>query len=171
MSTNGYTREFILDRASELASQVGLTGLSIGAVARCIARSKSTVFFHFCSKERLQLGVLESAARKLAREVIRPAFLLPDGLPRGCLFVATASEFDDRRGPVREGLVRLYLLWRHLVGSLVGAAVTGGTFRPDTDRDQFLHNLHGIMLAYHHSSRLLHDPDAERRARLALRGW
>ena len=189
MSTNGYTREFILDRASELASQVGLTGLPIGSLARHLARPKSTVFFHFGSKEALQLGVLESAARELIREVIRPAFLALDGLsrlerlftgwlawdgkggyPGGCLFVATASEFDDRPGPVRDQLVRLCMGWQHLLGSLVKAAVTIGALRPDTDRDQVLQDLQGIMLAYHHRCRLLRDPDAERRARLAFHG-
>jgi len=147
------------------------------------------VFHHFPHKQHLQLGVLENATRELAREVIHPAFQYPLGLPRldrlvagwiawdgsrcysgGCLFVATASEFDDRPGPVRDHLVRLYLLWQHLVDSLVRAAVAGGSLRPDTDRPQFLHDLHGIMLAYHHAARLLQDPDAERRALIAYCG-
>jgi AcrR family transcriptional regulator len=189
MSTNGDTREFILERASELASQVGLTGLSIGDLARHLERPKSTVSSHFRSKESLQLAVLQCAAQELIREVVRPAWLLPDGLPRleqlvlrwlawdstgaypgGCLFVTSAIEFDDQPGPVRDHLVRLYLLWHHLVGSLMNTAIADGTLRPDTDPDQFLHDLHGIMLAYHHSRRLLHDPHAERRAQLAFRG-
>ena len=84
--------------------------------------------------------------------------------------MATAFEFDDQPGPVRDRLVRLYQAWHHLIGSLAKTAVASGTFRPDTDREQFLHDLHGIMLAYHHSSRLLHDPRAEWRARLAFAG-
>jgi AcrR family transcriptional regulator len=184
MSTNGYTREFILERASELASQVGLTGLSVGAIAREMRRPKSTVFFHFRSMEQLHLAVLESAAHELIREVVRPAFLMPDGLPRlarlferwlawdgkagypgGCLFVATATEFDDRPGPVRDHLVRRFQRWHQLLAGRVHHAVADGTFRPDTDRDQFLHDLLGVMLSYHHAQRLFRDPDAERRAR------
>lgn len=186
MSTNGYTRDFIVEQASEMASQVGLTGLSFSVLARRLKRPKSTVFFHFRSMEALQLGVLDNAARELMRLVIRPAFFAPDGLPRldrlfslwlawdgrtgypgGCLFVAGASEFDDRPSPVRDALVRRCVGWQHLLRARVRHAAALGTFRPDTDCEQFLHDLHGIMLAYHHACRLLRDPDAERRARRA----
>lgn len=183
MSTNGYTRSFIVERASEMASQVGLTGLSIGAIARDVRRSKSTVFTHFRSVELLQLAVLQNAACELIRYVVRPAYLVPDGLPRlerlfslwlawdgragypgGCVFAASASEFDDQPGPVRDALVRLCRGWQQLLGARVRRAVALGSFRPDTDCDQFLHDLHGILLAYHHARRLLREPEAERRA-------
>lgn len=187
MSTNGDTREFILERSSELASRVGLTGLSIGSVARHLDRSKSTVFFHFHSKEELQLAILRFAAGELIREVIHPALCEPAGLPRlerlvdrwllwdrrgcypgGCLFVASGSEFDDQPGLVRDRLVRLYQFWNRLVENQVRATIATGTFPPGTDRDQFLQDLHGILLAYHHRARLLDDPAAERRARRAF---
>ncbi len=183
MSTNGYTRNFLLERASEMASQLGLTGLSFSDLARSLDRPKSTVFFHFRSMEALQLGALENAARELMRLVIRPAFLAPEGLPRldrlfslwlawdgragypgGCLFVATATEFDDRPGRVRDQLIRLLLGWQQLLRLRLQRAIANGTLRPDTDREQFLHDLHGIMLAYHHARRLFREPDAERRA-------
>ena len=187
MSTNWDTRDVILERTIELASRVGLTGLSIGSLALHLDRSKSTVFNHFGSKESLQLAVLRHAAQELIREVIRPAWSEPDGLtrlerlfdrwlvwdargayPGGCIFVATATEFDDQPGPVRQRLVRLCLGWRHLVYGRVEAAINAGTLRPDTDRDQFLHDLHGIMLGYHHASRLYHDPLAQQRAHEAF---
>lgn len=187
MSTNGNTRGLILESASELASLVGLTCLSIGGLAEHLDLPKSTVSSHFQSKEDLQLAVLRNAARELHRDVIRPASLEPDGLPRleglvngwmkwdgrgcypgGCLFVTAAFEFDGQPGPVRDQLVRRFHYWRHLLGRRVERAVTSGTFRPDTDRVQFLHDLTGIMLSYHQATRLLLDPAAERLARRAF---
>lgn len=186
MSYFGYTRSFIVERACDMASEVGLTGLSFGNLAAILNRAKSTVYFHFPSMEALQLGVLNNAARELMRMVIRPAFLVPDGLPRldqlfshwlewdgrvgypgGCLFVACATEFDDRPGPVRDALVRLWRDWLSLLDARVRHAIAQGALHPGTDRAQFLHDLQGIMLAYHHARRLLKDPGAERRARHA----
>jgi AcrR family transcriptional regulator len=183
MSRNRYARDFIVDRATELAGRLGLSAISTGSVARELACPKSSVFHHFPHKHQLQLGVLEAVTRELARQVVHPALQHPPGLPRldqlvsgwiawdgncdyagGCLFIATATEFDDRPGPVRDHLVRLYQLWQHLLDSMVRAAVTRGELRPDTDRPQFIHDLHGILLAYHHTARLLEDPDARRRA-------
>jgi len=187
MSTNGCTREAILSQACTLAGRVGLAGLSIGALARSLARPKSTIFFHFGSLERLQLMVVDQAARALYLNVVRPALGRTEGLPRlrrlfegwlvwdgasgfpgGCLLVAAASEFDDRPGPVRDRLVQLHLLWEHLLQGLIEGAVQAGTFPPGLDRAQFRHELLGILLAYHHASRLLDDPDAPHRARVAF---
>ena len=56
------TRAAILDHAVKLASQIGLSGLSIGRLAEDLRLSKSGVFAHFQSKEALQVQVLETAA-------------------------------------------------------------------------------------------------------------
>jgi AcrR family transcriptional regulator len=189
MSRNAYARELIVERASELASRLGLTGLTIGSLAQHLHRPKSSVFFHFRSKETLQLVVLEHAAREFARDVVRPAVRAGEGLPGitrlfegwlawdrkgcypgGCLFAAAASEFDDRPGPVRDRLLLLHRAWLHLLRRLVKTAIATGAFRPDTDANQFLLEFHGIMLAFRHSSRLLEDPAAERRALRAFEG-
>jgi predicted protein tyrosine phosphatase len=78
--------------------------------------------------------------------------------------VASASEFDDRPGPVHDRLVRWHHSWLGLLRSLVQSAIEAGSLRPDLDPDQLLQELHGALLAYHLSARLLHDPAAARRA-------
>ncbi|HRY86426.1 MAG TPA: helix-turn-helix domain-containing protein, partial [Rubrivivax sp.] len=50
------TRAAILDSALALASQMGLEGLSIGALAEVAGMSKSGVFAHFGSREELQIA-------------------------------------------------------------------------------------------------------------------
>jgi hypothetical protein len=55
-----------------------------------------------------------------------------------------------------------------LLAGQVRAAIAAGAFRSATNPDQFLQDLHGILLGYHHRARLLHDSEAQARARRAL---
>jgi AcrR family transcriptional regulator len=188
MLTKGQrTRSAILERATGLASQLGLTGLTIGHLADELRLSKSGLFAHFRSKEALQIQVLEHAAAKFVDQVVRPALGEPRGEPRlralferwlawdtaqalpgGCVFAQAASELDDRAGPVRDRLVQLQREWIGVLVTSVGRGVAAGRFRPGTDAEQFAQDLYGVMLAYHHGWRLLGDAQAETRARRAF---
>ena len=181
------TRYAILTHATGLASQVGLTGLTIGALADHLQLSKSGVFAHFRSKEALQIQVLEHAAASFVKAVVRPALQRPRGEPRmralferwleweqaealpgGCVFVAAASELDDRPGPVRDRLVELQRQWLQVIATSVRKAVAAGQFHADADAEQFAQDLYGVMLAFHHQARLMGDVGAETRARRAF---
>jgi AcrR family transcriptional regulator len=179
------TRQAILEHATQLASQVGLTGLTIGRLADELALSKSGLFGHFQSKEALQVQVLEHGATSFAERVVRPALACPRGVPRlralfegwlswdsslpgGCVFVAATSELDDRAGPVRERLVELQRQWIEVLEISFRKAADEGQVVPDADPAQFAQDLYGIMLAWHHHTRLLRDPEAEPRARRAF---
>jgi AcrR family transcriptional regulator len=181
------TRQAILERAVALASRHGLEGLSIGRLATELDLSKSGLFAHFRSKEALQVQVLEYAASRFVDAVIRPALGAPRGEPRvramfdgwlqwdtsrpvpgGCVFVAAATELDDRPGAVRERLVRTQRDWFESLATCFRAGIQEGHFRVDADPEQFAHDLYGIMLAYHHAARLMRDPAAGTRARAAF---
>ena len=170
-----------------LASRVGLSGLSIGRLAQELDLSKSGLFSHFHSKEALQIQVLEYGAARFVESVVRPALEAPRGIPRiqalfdrclarsesepssgGCFFVAMVTDLDDRPGPSRDLLVTLQRSWMGLLADVVRSVVREGQFRPDVDPEQFANDMYGVMLAYHHASRLLADPAAEARARRAL---
>jgi AcrR family transcriptional regulator len=187
VSKGEQTRHAILERAAGLASQIGLEGLSIGRLAGALDLSKSGLFAHFRSKETLQVETLRFAADLFVERVIRPALQAPRGEPRvralferwlawakasplpgGCLFVASASELDDREGPARDEVVRQQRDWLELIANVARTAVREGDFRSGVDVDQFAHDLNGVMLAYHHASRLLRDQAAEARARRAF---
>ena len=76
------TRATILEAALNLASQMGIEGLSIGALAEVTGMSKSGVFAHFGSREELQISVIREYHERFEEEVFRPAIRQPRGLPR-----------------------------------------------------------------------------------------
>ena len=60
-------------RRSGLATQIGLEGLSIGALAEVTQMSKSGVFAHFGSREELQISVIREYHARFEQEVFYPA--------------------------------------------------------------------------------------------------
>ena len=76
------TKAAIVDAALGLATQIGLDGLSIGALAEVMQMSKSGVFAHFGSREELQISVIREYHTRFEDEVFYPALLAPRGLPR-----------------------------------------------------------------------------------------
>jgi AcrR family transcriptional regulator len=177
------TRAAILDAALALASQMGLQGLSIGALAEVTRMSKSGVFAHFGSREELQISVVREYHARFEEEVFTPAMELPRGLPRlralfdrwvnrvaieidsGCIYISGAVEFDDRPGPVRDALVTMVLTWQSALERSIKLAVDAGHLRADTDPQQVLFEMHGLILALHHDARFLRHPGAVGRAR------
>jgi len=176
------TKAAILDRAVDLASRIGLEGLSIGGLAGETGLSKSGLFAHFDSKQNLQLEVLRTSAERFVSAVVAPALKKPRGVPRiralfenwfswahsmpgGCFFVAAANELDDRPGPLREQLVGYQRDWVGALATAARIAVEEGHFRSDLDVTQFAYDFYSNLLAYHHFSRLMSDKNAEARAR------
>ncbi len=182
------TRGSILERATVLASQLGLEGVSIGRLAEDLGLSKSGLFAHFASKEELQVRTLEHAAQRFTEVVVKPALAAGRGEPRvralfekwlrwpqafpqqagGCLFVAAAVELDDRPGAPRDRLVQLQRDWLSVIATTVRGAKDQGHFREAVDPEQFAFEMYGVMLVCHHAMRLLRDPDAVPRARRAF---
>jgi AcrR family transcriptional regulator len=124
------TRDAILDRAVDLASEEGLEALTIGRLAAELEMSKSGLFGHFGSKQELQIATVESAARRFAEEVVAPALEQPAGIdrlraycdgyvgylerdvfPGGCFWGSVTAEFDDRPGPVRDRIRDAMAAW------------------------------------------------------------
>jgi AcrR family transcriptional regulator len=178
------TREAILDHAVHLARQIGLEGLTIGRLAADLQLSKSGLFAHFRSKEMLQIQVLDNAAARFVASVLQPALAKPRGEPRlralfehwldwerrpgGCVFVQAAADLDDRPGPARDRLVDLQKQWLDAIATTARGARREGHFKATLDPEQFAYDLNGIILSYHHTARLLREPDAETRARKAF---
>jgi AcrR family transcriptional regulator len=176
------TKAAIVDVALGVATQMGLEGLSIGALAEATQMSKSGVFAHFGSREELQISVIREYHRRFEQEVFYPAMNLPRGLPRlramfanwmqrtsieidsGCLYISGAVEFDDREGPVRDALVSSVMTWHAALRRAIQAARELGHLRADLEDDQMLFEIHGLILALHYEARFLKHPGAIGRA-------
>ena len=175
------TREVILARSYALACVNGLEGLTIGGVAEQVGMSKSGVFAHFGSREDLQLATLDLGGELFIRDVLLPALKERRGLPRlraiyanwsewvrheddgGCLFLAAASEYDDRPGPIRDRVIQQEADWREQLARAVQLAVDTGELAADTDPVQMAFEIYAIALAVHHDAGLTGYDDAAAR--------
>jgi AcrR family transcriptional regulator len=188
MSKGDETHQTILVQAGDVASRVGITGLTIGQLAAQTGLSKSGLYAHFASKETLQVEVLEHARERFVDQVIRPALAAPRGVARlrtvfeawlawsaaaegGCLFVAASSELDDRPGAARDALVRAERDWLEFLATVSATAIAEGEFRSDLDVEQFAYEVHALMLAHQHASRLMRDPLAVERVHRAFESF
>lgn len=176
------TRAAILDAALEMASREGLEGLTIGLLADRMSMSKSGVFAHFGSREDLQIEVLKLYNRHFEQDVFYPSLKEPRGLPRlqamfagwvrrvsmeiasGCIYISGAVEYDDRPGAIREELADMVHAWKNALCRCVKQAVETGHFSADTDPDQLVFEMYGLVLALHHDARFLKLPGSVERA-------
>ena len=177
------TKAAIVDAALGLASQIGLEGLSIGALAEITGMSKSGVFAHFGSREELQITVIREYHERFEREVFYPALQAPRGIPRlqalfdnwmqrstteidsGCIYISGAVEFDDRAGPVRDALVSTVTTWQTAVRRAVEQAQEENHLTHAIAPMQVAFEIHGLILALHYEARFLKVPGAAERAR------
>lgn len=173
-----HTRAMLLDAGLALASQLGLEGISIGALAEMVGMSKSGVFAHFGSREDLQIAIVQEYYQRFEREVFMPALQQSRGLPRvramfenwihrvteevqsGCIFISGAVEFDDREGAVRDALQRSVLAWLRAMQRSIEQAKEEGHLKADTDAHQMVFEVHGLILAVHYEARFLQNPGA-----------
>ncbi|MBY0555726.1 MAG: TetR/AcrR family transcriptional regulator [Burkholderiaceae bacterium] len=176
------TRAAILDVALDLASRDGLEGLTIGLLADKMNMSKSGVFAHFGSREDLQLEVLKLYHHRFEQEVFFPSVKEPRGIQRlqsmfarwvkrvsvevasGCIYISGAVEYDDRPGPIREELMAMVGAWQGALLRCVKQAVECGDLKADTDPQQLVYEMYGLILALHHDARFLRIPGSLARA-------
>ncbi|MEO7952939.1 MAG: TetR/AcrR family transcriptional regulator [Polaromonas sp.] len=176
------TKAAIVDAALGLATQIGLEGLSIGALAEVMHMSKSGVFAHFGSREELQISVIREYHARFEEEVFSPVLNQPRGLPRlramfhnwmnrtsveidsGCIYISGAVEFDDRPGPVRDALADSVKTWLAAMFRAVVQARDAGHLYPHADAHQMAFEIHGLILALHYEARFLKTPGSIERA-------
>jgi AcrR family transcriptional regulator len=176
------TRAAIVGAALDLAADEGLEAITLQAVADRIGLSKSGVFSRVGSREALQTAVLEEFGRRFINDVFVPAMQQPKGLPRlemlvrrwiartrdaeaakGCIFTAGAFELDDREGPLREFLLGEVTRWRAALRRTVIQAVEAGHLKRDTDAEQLVGEICGLVVGLVHDTRFLRDPRAPER--------
>jgi AcrR family transcriptional regulator len=180
------TKATIIDAALRLASQIGLEGLSIGALAEVTQMSKSGVFAHFGSREELQISVVREYFARFERDVFMPTLSVNRGIPRlkalfanwmvqvgheiqsGCIFISGAVEFDDRSGPVRDALEQSMMTWLTAVNRSVALAIEMGHLSSAADPKQVVFEIHGLILALHYEAKFIKSPRSMERARVGF---
>jgi AcrR family transcriptional regulator len=181
-----HTKAIIVDAALRLASQIGLEGLSIGALAEVTQMSKSGVFAHFGSREELQISVVREYFVRFERDVFMPTLQIERGLPRlralfanwmsqvahevqsGCLFISGAVEFDDRSGPVRDALEQSMKTWLTAVRRCIAMAIEAGHLAKATDPKQMMFEIHGLILAVHYEAKFLKSKHSMERVKVGF---
>ena len=185
MTKGKETKKIILEAGLDMASQLGLEGVSIGALARETDMSKSGLFAHFQSKENLQIEILDYAARVFSEDVIIPALATEGGIPRikaliknwikwgdsltgGCVFVTASTDYSDRPGKVRECLIKQQEDWIDCLRRIAESAIKVGDFREGIDCEQFAFDLYSLLLGFHLYDKLLDDTETRKRQEIAL---
>lgn len=158
------THAAILDVAMRLASIEGLSGLTIGRLADESGISKSGLYAHFGSKERLQIETIEAAWEVFQQEVIQPAMDAPEGIarlvalgdaylgyverrvfPGGCFFAGLLTEFDARSGPIHDIVAEGNREWVAFQKSLITRAQELGEIDPSVDPEQLAFEAEALL--------------------------
>ena len=179
------TKRMILEIGLDMASQLGLEAVTIGALAKAVRMSKSGLFAHFQSKENLQNDILGYAGELFSEGVVVPALRTDAGIPRiralvrnwvdwtsklsgGCIFVQASNDFKDRPGRVRDFLMQQQAAWLDCLRRIAQSAIRVGDFRKDIDLDQFAFEMYSLLLGFHLYYTLLKNEDIAQRQQMAL---
>ena len=181
------THAAILDAAMRLASIEGLSSLTIGRLARELGVSKSGVFAHFRSKQRLQQETIAAAGEVFEREVLAPASEAPEGLarlealceaylsyvergvfPGGCFFAHLLAEFDAPDGPIHDEVDATQRGWLALLEEHITIAQRAGDLRAEVDRSQLAFELYAPLELANYLATLHRDPSLTDRGRAAV---
>lgn len=157
-------RSEILNTALPLVRRLGFESLSIANLAREVGMSKSGLFAHFNSKEKMHMMILDHAAVDFTQQVIIPSLGTKRGLPRlkkiisnwllwyggeqegTCPFVAAGVEYDFKPGPVKD---RLQFHLNSLINSIskaVDLCIEEGQFSSRSDSNQIAFEIYSYMI-------------------------
>ncbi len=139
------SRSQVVEAAVDLASVIGLEGLTIGRLATDLRMSKSGLIGRFGDKETLQRATLEAAIARFIASVWTPASGAPAGLPRleavidawiahlaggvfpgGCFLTTASVEYDARPGPLRDDIAGAAKRWLAVLEADAAEAVRAG---------------------------------------------
>ena len=182
------THAAILEAAMRLASIEGLSSLTIGRLADEVGVSRSGVFAHFRSKQRLQQETIAAASEVFEREVLRPGLDAPEGLaqlegfceaylsyverkvfPGGCFFAQLLAEFDAPDGVIHDQVASFQQGGMTLLEGLIVTAQQREELDPDVDPGQLAFELYAALELANYFSTLHRDPGIVGRGRQAVR--
>jgi AcrR family transcriptional regulator len=181
------SRAQTLEAAVDLASIVGLNGLTIGRLAEQLKMSKSGLVGRFGSKEQLQLAALNRAVDIFRDAVHEPVAAQPPGLrrlnaicdawieylgdppfPGGCFLTTASVEFDARPGPVNQAVKNAMNGWLRVLEHDATTAIENGELPPASDVKDIAFTINALAIGANCHYQLHRDPDGLKRARRAM---
>ena len=181
------SRTQTLAAAVQLASVVGLEGLTIGRLADRLGMSKSGLVGRFGSKEQLQLAALDQAADIFRSAVYEPASAAPPGLsrliaicdawvaylgdppfPGGCFLTTAMVEFDARQGPMNAAVKTVMRRWMAVLEQEASTAIEHGELPADTDPKDVAYTINALAVGANCDFQLNRNPGSLQRARRAM---
>lgn len=181
------SRADTLAGAVQLASIVGLEGLTIGRLAERLGMSKSGLVGRFGSKEQLQLATLDQAADIFRRTVYEPASTAPPGLarlnaicdawvaylgrppfPGGCFLTTAMVEFDARPGPLNDAVKKVMRRWLTLLEREAVTAIENRELPANTDAKDVAFTINALAIGANCDFQLNRNPRSLQRTRRAM---
>jgi AcrR family transcriptional regulator len=181
------SRAQTLAAAVQLASVVGLEGLTIGGLADHLEMSKSGLVGRFGSKQQLQLATLDQAAGIFRETVYAPAAAAPHGLarlnaicdawvaylarppfPGGCFLTTAMVEFDGRPGPIKDAVRKVMRKWLAFLEREARTAIENGELPADTDPKDVAFTINALAVGANCDFQLHRNPASLKRARRAM---
>ena len=180
------TQEEIIGRAMRIAAVEGLGALSIGRLAKELRMSKSGLFVHFGSKEKLELAVVEGAYDIFSGRILLPAQEeIPSGieqvwalcdlwlkfvenrpLPGAYFFTGAFWERAPQDGAIARRIRQIIEEWLTALRRAVDGARGRGEIRREVDAERTALELNSLLIGAQWSY-LLADEDHSK-ARLAI---
>jgi AcrR family transcriptional regulator len=176
-----------LRTAVDLASVIGLEGLTVGGLAERLGMSKSGLVGRFGSKQRLQLATLELAVEQFRAAVYEPATAATAGrarllaicdhwidylgepcFPGGCFLTTASVEFDARQGPVHDAVSVALRRWLRVLETEAASAVVAGELPHGTDPAALAFTLNALAVGTNCDYQLHRDRASLDRARRAM---
>jgi AcrR family transcriptional regulator len=180
-------RALTLRAAVDLASVVGLEGLTVGGLAERLGMSKSGLVGRFGSKQQLQLATLELALDEFRAVVYDPATSAAAGrarllaicdrwigylgepcFPGGCFLTTASVEFDARQGAVHDAVRLALSRWLSVLEAEAARAVAAGELPSETDPATVAFALNALAVGTNCDYQLHGDPATLERGRRAM---
>lgn len=182
------SRNAVVEASVDLASVIGLEGLTIGRLATDLRMSKSGLIGRFGNKETLQRATLAAAIDRFTAAVWATAAAEPAGLPRleaiieawithladgtfpgGCFITTASVEYDARPGPLRDDIAAAAERWLATLQADAAEAVRAGDLSSDRSPADVALELYALASGGSVLARLTNNPAGLPQVRLAMR--
>ena len=170
----------------EIAKAQGLQAVSLTSVAKALGISKGGVALRAGSLEQLQHMVVDVYEAQFIRAVYEPAMQQPRGVARldalvhgwmaqgidlntliGSLYGMCAFHMDSAPQPLRARLLQGFRRWQETLEFSVRQAIQMQHLRSDTDAEQLVFEIFGLMVSFSYAELMLRKGDGFARAKAA----